>query len=322
MTRVLHLLDMPAPSARPSTLAQLALVIRAASDYEHVVMLIGTAAHERLAQHLGISHLYRIAAPFHRAVLALPTLRRQVKRMGRPGLVHAWSPGAAQAARVICRGLALANESAFAPSVDSDLIDGSVRRTLRERWGVGEQTPIVALLDAQGNRSPAMWGAVGVGLARECLAQEVVEDTLPTLLLHPNAPGLSKTLAMIREVGWRGGLIQEAGLTEPWRVLPAADVALVHRSADGGCAALWAAACGVPVIAERGGSVTDMLGERGGALLVEPDTPREAGDHMLRLIREPAAGQALAELAHRIVDEHYTLEATAASLRRVYESAI
>ncbi len=289
--------------------------------FEHDVILVGNASHQQTARQLGLANVQRVSAPYHRAVLALPALWRAVRRVGPSAVIHTWSPGATLAARLVCRRRITLNEPAVWPSVDTELVDGSTRQTLRARWGVSELTPVVALLDARAPRSPAMWGALAVGLARECLLADTTEQAVPALVLHPRAEGLSKTLAMLRDVGWRGGVIQDATLDRPWALLPAADLALAHRYAGSGTAALWAVACGVPLIAERGGTVTDRFSEQGGARPVSPDSPREAGYQVLDLIRDAPARKTLAQRAHEIANQQFSVDATTESLHRAYALA-
>ncbi len=321
---ILHLLDAAGEGheASPARLALLAQCLAATPQYQHRVLLFGPPWMQQLAAEVGLAAgVTRCDVPFHQPLFGLRLLRRQRNHATRPDLIHAWSSRAARLARVALRTTPLVQLTlpgpGLTPSVDPDRVDGSTRQALRSRWGLGERARLIALLSDGSGKASVMAGALAVGLARECLRDqhELV------LGIHPRVRGLSLVFDMMSQVNWRGGLIQDAVFARPWHALPACDLALATNT-QLTTEPLWAAAAHVPIIAERGAAVTDLLAERGGAVSVAPNTAREAGYQLVELIREPRKGAALTHAAAAALEATFTREATAASLAAHYDACL
>jgi len=325
---ILHLLDAAgaAGEASPARLALIAQAIDATPEFDHRALLLGPAWMDTLLGEVGLApHAVRRQVPFNHAALGYRAARAIAREWREPDLVHAWSAGAARLARWAFRGTPVHDASQtrqpITPSVDADLVVGSTRQPLRRRWGVGETVKLVAMLSDGSGDAAVMAGALAVGLARECLEPQRRDGLDVTLLVHPRARGLSLVLDMMGQLGWRGGLVQDAALARPWHTLPACDAALMLGPALG-TEPLWAAAAHVPIIAERGGAVTDRLAKRGGAVRVEPNTPRQAGYQLVELIRNPRRVHELTAAAADALEETFNADATAASLRARYAAAL
>jgi len=325
---ILHLLDAAGEGgeASPARLALIARAIRATPDFDHRALLLGPAWMDPVADETGLAPCaVRRQVPFNRAALGYRAARAVARDWREPDLVHAWTRGAARLARWAFRGASIEDASTpddpLTPSVEADLVVGSTRHPLRKRWGVGDGVKLVALLSDGSGDAAVMAGALAVGLARECLEPQRSGGLDVALLVHPRARGLSLVLDMMGQLGWRGGLVQDAALARPWHTLPACDAALMLGPALR-TEPLWAAAAHVPIIAERGGAVTDRLAQSGGAVLVNPNTPRQAGYQIVELIRHPTRVHKLTSAAADALSQTFTADATAASLRARYTAAL
>ena len=119
------------------------------------------------------------------------------------------------------------------------------------------------------------------------------------------------------EIQYRG----ELDLERKVRFLQALDLFVVPAMYDDpkGMALLEAMACGVPVMAPRRGTYTEMLERTGGGVLVEPEQPDDLERTLERLAGDPAA---LAELGQRAaggVREHYSAREMTTRALDVYE---
>lgn len=305
---VLHLLDEADRHAARACLSELAHAARVDAASPQPVLLAAGPELVETAQALGLTDVQRVRVPRHRPMLGLPALHRAIKQVGPVDIIHTWSADARRAVGLIRRGHPARHGRGPTPWVDDALIDGSQRQGLRERWGVGPQACVVAVVSGSADRTPAMAAALGVGMARECLIDEARSTPSLRLLLHPASAGLSKTLALLRDVGWSDALIQDAVADRPWACGPAIDAAVLLGDAGAGDWPLWAAACGVPIIAERGGAVAEALAADGGALLVDPGLPRQVAANLLELQRDPQRVAALCDAARRVADERFSRE--------------
>lgn len=326
---ILHLLDAPAGADRPppTLLARIAEVIRGTPAWDHRLLMFGPRWMADVAEDLGLTgRAVRAAVPFHRSLLGWRALRALIRSWRRPDLVHAWSPGAHRLARAALRGVPAVDrpwaDRHLPLSVDRERVVGSTRRALRTRWGLADDVRLVALLPGGTGRAPAMDAAVAVGLARECLYAREPPDARVALLIHPATRGLPQVLDMMQQARWHDGLIQDARLAKPWHALPAADAALALGDATRGPEPLWAAAAGVPVIAEAGGRVTDAMQRRGAAVCFEPGLPRQAGFEIVALIRDPGRTASVNAAAARMLDDRFSRQTAGAIATDAYRAAI
>ena len=78
-------------------------------------------------------------------------------------------------------------------------------------------------------------------------------------------------------------------------------------------------ACGVPVVAPRRGSYTEMLERIGGGVLVEPETPVDLERVLQRLVGDRSSLAELGQRAAAGVREHYSAREMTTRALNVYE---
>jgi len=83
---------------------------------------------------------------------------------------------------------------------------------------------------------------------------------------------------------------------------------------------LEAMACGVPVIQPRRGAFVEIVERTGGGLLVRPDDPEALAEAFHRVCHTPELAVTLSENGFRNVREHYSIQAAADRLLKVYET--
>jgi len=83
---------------------------------------------------------------------------------------------------------------------------------------------------------------------------------------------------------------------------------------------LEAMACGVPVIQPRRGAFVEIVERTGGGLLVRPDDPEALADAFHRVSQTPELAATLSENGFRNVRKHYSIQAAADRLLKVYET--
>jgi glycosyltransferase involved in cell wall biosynthesis len=85
-----------------------------------------------------------------------------------------------------------------------------------------------------------------------------------------------------------------------------------------GTFALEALAAGVPVVLPRLGGFTELVGETGGGLLYEPNSPEALADALAELLGDPGQARALGEAGRSAVLARYTAERMASSLEAAF----
>src|SRR5262245_48467205 len=93
---VLHLIDPGGPGGGPCTLKALAEAARRIGSVRPRVLVIGSAADERLARRCGVEVAGALRPPLRVAALGLRALRAYLRATdqgpGRAAIVHAWTP--------------------------------------------------------------------------------------------------------------------------------------------------------------------------------------------------------------------------------------
>ncbi len=226
----------------------------------------------------------------------------------------------------------------FRPAVDVDLVNRSDRAALRERWGAGNGMFVVGLPSEP------------LGLADARTAVKIITRIATTgrevrVVLHPSArrrPGAEKWSARL---GFRGHMIIDDAIAEPWRIAPGLDAALilggpVNGSGDSGegwspalltgggqrlparpgtLPALWMMAAGVPVVADASGALPEILEDGGTALLFPPGDAHAACARIMRIHDDAALAGRLREAALAEVRSRYDSGPAAERLARIYD---
>ncbi|MCK4871169.1 MAG: glycosyltransferase [Phycisphaerales bacterium] len=161
------------------------------------------------------------------------------------------------------------------PGLDFGRIEHGDRARLREQWGIGESTRVIALVGEPASACDgwrASWilsGLAGVGLDAAVVVPDGVRE------VHR---GYERAARM--DLADR--FIVDGRAARPWSILPACDAALFlgddtreagrggGRAEPGAFPVLWAMAAGVMVVAEAGYAIGEVLEDHHSALLAKP----------------------------------------------------
>ncbi len=83
-----------------------------------------------------------------------------------------------------------------------------------------------------------------------------------------------------------------------------------------------AGACGVPVVATRMGGLVDIVEDGKDGLLVPVDDPRALAEAVIRLVKEPELGAALARSLRQKVEDQFNLQLMFEKTLKVYHEAL
>lgn len=273
--RVLHVLDQPGDTPESLALRLSADDSRhnAAEDETHAWLLLGGEAMRDAAHAAGIDDArLRLLPRPTRLQKVIPGAQRAILRLlEQAGRVECWTPGGATVAtRLGCAHIvprfgqatlceyakqvidhACSNPSPLrerpGEGVESDLTDA--RALIRSRWGISDDTFIVALLADHPDQVDAREAWLAVAFVFETLAAAKAERGDVRLLCHPmsfrraQADDLSDLLDQPQLV------MQDARVLTPWQVLSGCDIALAPSPRAAGLSILWANAMGLPIIA-------------------------------------------------------------------------
>ncbi|MEM1109480.1 MAG: hypothetical protein AAGH99_12410 [Planctomycetota bacterium] len=114
------------------------------------------------------------------------------------------------------------------------------RASLRARWGVDDDTPVIALL----SDPPAAASTAQIMITLNLITMSA--DRPLKLLVHPEQTGRERTQTLLDRYGESERFIQDAGLSTPWSVLRGCDAA-VTTDHPAPLAVRYALAAGVPV---------------------------------------------------------------------------
>ncbi len=128
-----------------------------------------------------------------------------------------------------------------------------------------------------------------------------------------------------------GNRLRQLGLAErvrfePW-LDPSALAALLSRAAlavlpsmeeSFGNAMAEAMAAGVPLVTTRVGSIPELVGDDGNALLVPPEDPSALADAITALIRDPEVAERMAAAGRKRVRETFTWDRVASRYEQLY----
>jgi len=91
----------------------------------------------------------------------------------------------------------------------------------------------------------------------------------------------------------------------------------VYRESKG-ISVLESMANGVPVVAPRHGSFTEILEHTGGGLLCEPENPADLAAKLRELVINPALADQLGRQGREAIFQHYSAAQMAAQHRALY----
>ena len=231
--------------------------------------------------------------------------------------------------------------SVFHPAVGVDLVNQADRAALRERWGAGDGTFVVGLL------------AEPLGLADATTAVTIISRVATTgrdvrVVLHPKARRRPGAEEWTGRLGYRGHIIVDDAIAEPWRIACGLDAALVlggPRSGSGVSGAgwpwalltgdgrrlppragilpaLWMMAAGVPVVAEASGALPEVLEDGRTALLFPSGDAHAACARIMRIHDDADLARRLGGAGLAEVRSRYDSGPGAERLARVYDAVL
>jgi hypothetical protein len=206
------------------------------------------------------------------------------------------------------------------PSIDLSRVAHAQRQALRERWKLPhENTMVIAPLNdpaPAGDATLALWPA---GLAAQTLADGY--DRI-RLLLHPRQANRLRARRTQRGMGRESFIIEDAGLDEPWTVLPGCDVATACGPSSAGLSVLWAMASNVPIVGEATYAMSEVLEDRHSALLSKPGQPKLVAHRIRQLIDDPSLAYKLRDTARREAFSYFSRQRYCEELDGVYKSLV
>ncbi|MEM9420794.1 MAG: hypothetical protein AAGA25_17340 [Planctomycetota bacterium] len=116
------------------------------------------------------------------------------------------------------------------------------RSSLRERWEVDDQMPVVALLSDPPTAAPAPSMMTGLNLV------SLAADRPLRLLVHPEQFGRSRTQTLLDRYGEPDRFIQDTQIATPWAVLRGCDAVMLSDQ-PAPLSVRYALAAGLPVVA-------------------------------------------------------------------------
>ena len=116
------------------------------------------------------------------------------------------------------------------------------RAAVRQRWGVADTVPVVAVLSDPPAAQDAFRASMVVNLVAEATGRDL------RLLVHPHQHSRPRVQTLVEGYGRPHSLLQDPDLAAPWRVLPGCDAALL-LDAPAPLAARYATALDLPVVA-------------------------------------------------------------------------
>lgn len=116
------------------------------------------------------------------------------------------------------------------------------RAKLRQRWGVDDNMPVVALLSDPATAANAAPMMVALNLI------SMAADRALRMLVHPEQAGRARAQTLLDRYGQPERFIQDAGLAAPWSVLRGCDAVMLTQE-PAPLSVRYAVAAGLPIVA-------------------------------------------------------------------------
>lgn len=212
--------------------------------------------------------------------------------------VVCWTEGASQIVSLLgCAHVVRKVEAAACTPFAQQVITAShtsastevkTRSMLRERWRVGPDTIVLALLADEVERGDAGSAMMAVALAHEaCRATQPGFAEL-RLLCHPLARQRMQASQLSELLGMDRLLIQDAAIASPWSSLAGCDAGIAPCAEDAGLSILWAQAWGLPTFVPEHGSWS-ARGFSSRIVSARSGLPRDLADAITAEIKSRAA---------------------------------
>ena len=301
MTRTLHVIDQSGPAAQtPALRLSIDIARQGPAGDLHAWLLVGGEPMMHAAHALGLDETqYQLVQPQRGLQAVLPGATRSIaRRMDEADRVECWTQGAAELAALV--GCAHATPR-YAQLTDLTLARGVIeacaaarpamqaqqqRDAIRQRWGVGPQQIVMALLADRPDRVDAREPILAMAFTFEMMRTCKSERADVRLLCHPLARRRYDGVQLAELMTFPDMLLQDPALSEPWRILQACDIALAPEPEHAPLSILWASALGLTVVAAATPTMP-ALGGLPNVLLAESGV----GKHMARVMTRWAMDQ-------------------------------
>lgn len=131
----------------------------------------------------------------------------------------------------------------------------------------------------------------------------------------PELQALGEQLGVADRICWLGNV------AEPKTLLQASDIFLLGSVGEAfGLVLAEAMACGVPIVASRSGSITEVVEEERTGLLAPPHDATAFADSIEHLARDARLRRAMGAQGVERVRKHFTVEADVGKTIRLYET--
>jgi hypothetical protein len=206
------------------------------------------------------------------------------------------------------------------PSIDLSRVAHAQRQALREKWKLPRpDTLVITPLSDPAPAADATLALWPAGLAAQTLTDGY--DRI-RLLLHPRQANRLRARRTQRGMGRESFIIEDAGLDEPWNVLPGCDVAMACGPTTGGLSVLWAMASNVPIVGEATYALSEVLEDRHSALLSKPGQPRLVAHRLRQLMDDQALAYNLRDTARREAFGYFSRQRYCEELGEMYGSGM
>lgn len=227
--------------------------------------------------------------------------------------------------------------SANQSNADSSSPAALPRGLLRRRWGVSEQTFVVAALS-----EPMRWADARCNLNAAAMVCYTGRDL--RIVIHPRAEGRLRVMRWISRIGLADMVILDDDAAEPWRIVNGLEAGLLMggpahvgdqadigspsslcwrggrlvRPMPGVMPLLWAMAAGLPVVAEAGDAVRGIVHDGVTGLLVSQADIAAAAERLVELVDDRDLCRRLGTAARQTVNASFHVRDYGARLEHVY----
>lgn len=299
MSRTLHVIDQPGEIVEAAVLRLSVDAAQQATDgqaTQHAWLLFGGEATRDAAYAVGLNEQQFSLLPKPVGVHKLlpPALAVPKRLVNSAHRVVCWTEGAAQIISLLgCSHVVRRVEHATLGPFAKGLIDRSEvlrdaknndRGPHRERWGVAEDTTVIALIGDRFDHIDASAAMMMIALTHEALNAVQPERADVRLLCHPLTHQRAEATSFSSLLSIDHHLIQDEAVALPWSVLNACDAALAPMPSDSGLSILWAEAMGRPFIAPSDPR-RPMLDELQHRIPARSSKPSDLADALTRWVR-------------------------------------
>jgi glycosyltransferase involved in cell wall biosynthesis len=200
--------------------------------------------------------------------------------------------------------------------VDLPLPAGADRRSLRARFGLNPDVPLIVTV---GNIRKVK--GFDVFLRAAAKVRTVMPEVVFAVAGHNHDPEHFRELESLRhELGMERNFLFLGPMDDVTPLLYASDVfCLLSRSEGLSNALLEAMACELPCVATRVGGNPELVADGQTGFLVGNEDAESAAAKILQLLRRPAAARGMGAAGRRVVEDNFTTEKMMRSLVNSYE---